>query len=155
IKTDVSYSLTVNPAKAVNDADITYQIDPVRKTIQKLDKTGNLLAEWGGEGSQDGQFSNPQLIGLDPQGQVYVYDKANAIQKFDANGRFLARWPASSAGSNGVDLAVSETGKIYLLLQTPAGSYLIQQLDSNGQILSQSGLDWSVYNFYTAQVDSA
>lgn len=154
IKTDASYSLTVSPTRTTNDSGTTYQIDPAHKTIQKFDKNGSLLAKWGGEGSQDGQFNNPQLIGLDLQDQVYVYDKVNSIQKFDANGRFLARWPASIAGNDGIDLAVNEAGKVYVLLQTPSRSYLLQQADATGQSLTQSSLDWSAYDLYTAQVDS-
>src|SRR5206468_177422 len=78
IKTDASYSLTANSTRAVTGEGTAYQIDPVNKTIQKLDKNGRLLTEWASKGSQNGQSSTPQLIGLDRQEQVYIYDSANS-----------------------------------------------------------------------------
>lgn len=153
IKTDASYSFTVNPTRAVTGEGTAYQIDPVNKTIQKFDKAGRLLTEWASKGSLGGQSSTPQLIGLDLQEQVYVYDNVNnSIQKFDSSGRFLMGWPVSNSGSTGISLAVTETGNIYLLLENSRG-YIFSKFDANGKLLTQSGFEGRG-NFYAIQIDS-
>ena len=53
------------------------------------------ILKWGTAGGSNGQFLNPRGIAVDPSGNVYVTDASGdtngQIQKFDANGNFLAR----------------------------------------------------------------
>jgi sugar lactone lactonase YvrE len=70
--------------------------------IEKFDKDGKFLAMFGSKGNGDGQFSpisdegvgtGPGGIAVDKAGNVYVADTWNhRIQKFDNNGKFLAKW---------------------------------------------------------------
>src|SRR5947207_11726156 len=50
------------------------------------------ILKWGTVGSEDGQFTTPRGIAVDPSGNVYVADASGdsrgQIQKFDANGTF-------------------------------------------------------------------
>ncbi len=39
--------------------------------------SGQFLANWGSEGSADGQFDQPQGIAVDTAGNVYVTDSGN------------------------------------------------------------------------------
>jgi len=49
----------------------------------KYDADGVLLAEWGGEGDQPGEFRSPVGVALGPDGLVYVADKGNSrVQVF-------------------------------------------------------------------------
>jgi len=51
--------------------------------IQKFDKDGNFITQWGSEGNADGQFNYPTGVALDAVGGVYVADSGNnRIQKF-------------------------------------------------------------------------
>ena len=44
------------------------------------------IAEWGTEGSSNGQFSSPSKIDIDLNGNVYVADKGNhRVQKFGSD----------------------------------------------------------------------
>ncbi len=77
------------------------------------------MAEWGGRGTDDGQFRRPRGVAVDAAGNVYVADTGNnRIQMFDSQGRFLAKWgtTGSSLGQfrrpSGV--AVDADGNIYV-----------------------------------------
>lgn len=55
--------------------------------IQKFDSEGNYLFEWGGHGSELGQFLRPQGITIDENDFLWVADACNhRIQVFDATG---------------------------------------------------------------------
>jgi hypothetical protein len=154
INNDVSYSLTTGPTRALTAEGQSYQLDPQHKIIQQFDKEGHLLNQWGSEGSGEGQFLEPQLLGLDRQQQVYVYDKVNFLQKFDATGHLLNRWPAFASSGDGVDLAVSETGEVHLLVKI-GGDYYLKKYTGKGEFLSLEKLSWLAYVSYPVQMDSA
>jgi tripartite motif-containing protein 71 len=93
--------------------------------ILKYDATGKQLTfGWNGitdvsnGGTGDGQFWSPGGIALDKQGNIYVADTANGrIQKFDATGRFLAKWglatPYSQPFIDPLEIAIDSQSKIY------------------------------------------
>lgn len=61
--------------------------------VIKFSMDGTYLFEWGEFGSKQGEFNIPHGIDLDNEGNVYVADRENnRIQKFDANGNFIAVW---------------------------------------------------------------
>jgi HEAT repeat protein len=154
INNDVSYSITTGPTRALTAEGQRYQLDPEHKIIQQFDKVGHLINQWGSEGSGEGQFLEPQLLGLDQQQQVYVYDKVNFLQKFDATGHLLNRWPAFASSGDGIDLAVSETGEVHLLVKI-AGNYYLNKYSGKGEFISLEKLGWLSYSSYPVQMDSA
>jgi len=92
--------------------DLTYD------RVQKYDASGTFLQYWGGYGSGDGQFINPEGIAFDPAGTVSVADTGNhRIQQFTANGTFIRQW-ACVGSENGQlqdpgDVAVDSAGNVY------------------------------------------
>ena len=61
--------------------------------VVKFSKDGTYLFEWGKFGNKQGEFNIPHGIDLDNEGNVYVADRENnRIQKFDAQGDFIAVW---------------------------------------------------------------
>ncbi|MEX0892022.1 MAG: peptidyl-alpha-hydroxyglycine alpha-amidating lyase family protein [Gemmatimonadota bacterium] len=61
--------------------------------IVKLAADGSFLMEWGGTGTEDGQFRDPHALAMDSQGRLFVGDRANSrIQIFDQQGKHLATW---------------------------------------------------------------
>jgi DNA-binding beta-propeller fold protein YncE len=66
--------------------------------VERYDALGNFLLAWGGAGSGNGQFTNPQGIAIDSTGDVYVADTGNnRIEKFDASGTYITQWSSSGA----------------------------------------------------------
>ena len=81
--------------------------------VHRMTPDGELIATWGGSGSDPGEFYIPHDIRCDEQGFVYVADRENhRIQVFDADGAVQAVWqslhrPAGIANARprrGVDL---------------------------------------------------
>lgn len=65
---------------------------PVETPVGELG-TGQFILQWGSQGSAAGQFEGPADVAVYEEGNVYVADLGNKrVQKFDANGKFLAAW---------------------------------------------------------------
>lgn len=82
---------------------------------------GQPSAGIGSPANPDGQFSQPQGIGVDAVGTVYVADSNNKrVQKFDRQGTFLGKWTAlTTSGFNGnpVDVA-ADTSRVWVIEQS-------------------------------------
>ncbi len=78
-------------AIAVDAKSNIYIVDGGNQRVQKFDSFGKFLTKWGAQGESDGLFSFPRSIAINESGDVYVVDK-RALQKFTAEGAFLARW---------------------------------------------------------------
>ena len=50
--------------------------------IQIFDTLGNFLTTWGRPGNKDVEFIHPLAVAVDNQGNIYVSDETNRIQKF-------------------------------------------------------------------------
>jgi DNA-binding beta-propeller fold protein YncE len=60
-----------------------YITDTGNHRVQKFDREGNFITQWGGFGNQDGQFNFPYGIAVDGRGSVFVVDSANSrVQQF-------------------------------------------------------------------------
>jgi DNA-binding beta-propeller fold protein YncE len=70
--------------------------------IQKFAPDGKFLFQWGGHGSEPGQFKRPQSLAIDEHDQVWVADACNhRIQVFDATGqsvRLVNVWGTAGNG---------------------------------------------------------
>ncbi|MFC3746080.1 S-layer homology domain-containing protein [Paenibacillus sp. GCM10012306] len=52
-----------------------------------------VFSQWGEDGEEEGQFSFPQGMAIDQEGNLYVADTMNSrVQKFTSNGQFLQQW---------------------------------------------------------------
>lgn len=83
---------------AVDATGSVYVADHMNNRIEKFHvyQSGGTWVEdltgvWGGLGAGPGQFNNPYGVTLDAAGNLWVADARNhRLQKFDANGKFLA-----------------------------------------------------------------
>jgi tripartite motif-containing protein 71 len=84
----------------VDDAGNLYVTDYAGDRVMKFSPDGAVLAEWGGPGTGQGQFSGPFGVTLDEHNGVYVVDQLNSrIQKFSPDGEFLAAWGGAGAAA--------------------------------------------------------
>ena len=111
---------------AADSAGHVYVVDLRKNLVQKYTSTGTLLAEWGTEGSGDGQFNLPMGIAVDGAGFVYVTEPyANRVQKFTSDGTFVTKWGTDGTGagefSHPSGIAVDDAGSVYVVdaLQPP------------------------------------
>ena len=124
-----------------------YVTDTGNKRIQKFDKEGNFLAQYGGGGVIAGRFDEPVGLAIDAQGNFYVADTWNRrVQKFDPEFTFLKEWPIygweSQSVANKPYLAVdSAAGLVYV---TDPEGYRVLVFDTEGNFrltFGQYGMD--------------
>jgi len=68
---------------AVDGSGDVYVSDTGNQRVQKFDREGNFITQWGGFGNGDGQFNFPYGIAVDARGGVFVVDSGNTrVQQF-------------------------------------------------------------------------
>ena len=126
-----------------------YVADSRNHRIQHLAADGTVLHTWGVFGDSntgavpDGAFNEPWDVAIGPDGSIYVTDTWNhRVQKFTADGRFLAKWgqfgqgetPTAFWGPRG--LAIDQQGRLYVM---DTGNKRVVVFDGNGNFLAQFG----------------
>ena len=80
--------------------------------VVKFAKDGTYLKEWGGTGSEPGQFRGLHAIEIGPDGRLYVADRSNnRVQIFDQEGKFIDEWAQFGRPSG---IAFDDQGRIYV-----------------------------------------
>lgn len=108
---------------AADNADNIFVADQGNYRIQEFTNTGAYVAQWGTNGSGDGQFRTLMGLGTDPAGNVYAVDAGKyngpVVNIFTSAGEFMCAFgifydgvsPGSYAGPSGV--AVGPDGIVY------------------------------------------
>jgi len=67
----------------IDGAGDVYVSDTGNHRIEKFDKEGNFITQWGGFGNGTGQFNFPYGIAVDAKGSVFVVDSGNTrVEQF-------------------------------------------------------------------------
>src|SRR3954465_3132460 len=99
------------------------------------------ILQWGTVGSEDGQFTTPRGIAVDPSGNVYVADASGdsrgQIQKFDANGNFSARVGQNNGTAQGFlnasRITTDSSGNVYATDgAVESASNVVKKFNSSG-----------------------
>lgn len=100
---------------------------------------GELLFEFGGTGTGDGEFQTPYGMAFDSLGDVYICDYFGArVEKFNSDGVFLFSWPIPSDRAD--HIAIDAAGDVYVTgytntmvhKYTPEGMPLLDWVSQSG-----------------------
>ena len=126
---------------AIDHEGNLFVTDTGNKRVQKFDAEGNPLGEWGGAGSEVGQFLEPVGIAIDQEANIYVADTWNQrVQVFDEDFQFVRQWRVDGwVGESIVNkpyLALDGQGRVYV---TDPEGYRVLVFSGEGELLSIFG----------------
>ena len=105
--------------------------------IQKFAPDGRFLLQWGGHGSEPGQFVRPQKIVFDADDHLWVTDAGNhRIQVFDTQGKLLKSWGTQGSKPGELyypyDIVLAPNDTLYIC---EYGNHRIQKFTRDGRSL--------------------
>lgn len=113
--------------------------------LDDLDNPDNLVWEFGGYGTEEREFHNPEGVAVDLSGNVYVADRGNGrIQKFDSDGIFISQWDTSATFtepdqlSDPTGIAIDGAGFVYV---ADGDNDQIVKFTANGTYFSHWGTE--------------
>jgi len=128
---------------AVRDAAGNYYVSEYGEfdRIQKFTADGEFLLEWGGHGSEPGQFLRPQHLQLDADGLLWVADSCNhRIQVFDGDGKVVRMWGTQGNLPGQLQypycLALDGQGHVYVC---EYGNHRVQKFTLEGESVARWG----------------
>jgi tripartite motif-containing protein 71 len=111
---------------AVDAAGNFYVADSANNRVQKFNKYGQFLIQWGS--ICDGCLRGPSGIAIDHEGRVLVVDSANRqVQTFASDGRFVSKWNAQPGR------IVADARRVYVFDWAHDG---MQVFDTSGLLLA-------------------
>ncbi|HEX9116066.1 MAG TPA: hypothetical protein VGA61_08360, partial [Anaerolineae bacterium] len=128
---------------SVGDDGNVYVTDTGNKRIQIFKPDGTFVAQFGGQGLDNGHFDEPVGLAHDVQGNWYVADTWNhRIQKFSGSYQYVAQWPvngwASQTVVNKPGIAIDATRGI--LYATDPENYRILAFGLDGTFKATWGM---------------
>jgi DNA-binding beta-propeller fold protein YncE len=104
--------------------------------VHRFTADGKLVTSWGAPGKEPGQFHLPHSLAFDPEGLLYVADRANKrIQIFTPDGAFVRQW-TGMGGPN--DITRAKDGTYVIAEQEDGGKpAYVSVWDANGKVLAR------------------
>lgn len=137
---------------ALDSQGNVYVADTWNSRVQVFTNEGRFLRKWGSYGTPtNGKFNTPSGIAVDAVGNVFVASEGMqvtfsagldrfSVQKFTAQGEFLARWgsPGYEPGQfdHPAGVAVDQAGNIYV---ADTRNNRVQKFSNEGNFLTQWG----------------
>ncbi|MCA9100535.1 MAG: hypothetical protein KDA63_05255 [Planctomycetales bacterium] len=128
---------------AVQDSQGNYYVAEYGEydRIQKFNREGEFLTQWGSQGFEPGQFRRPQNLAVDSDDNVWVVDACNhRVQQFDAEGKLLRIWGEKGDAPGQLyypyDLLFDDAGNLYI---SEFGNCRVQKFTPDGQSLGLWG----------------
>jgi DNA-binding beta-propeller fold protein YncE len=102
--------------------DVVYVADQFSAMVQKFDRAGTFLAQWGAFGDGAGQITQVGGLAADRSGRVYVLDSLNdRVEVFSSTGDFIGQWGTFGTQPGQFDLGIN--GGIAVLDDPSAGLF--------------------------------
>jgi DNA-binding beta-propeller fold protein YncE len=113
--------------------------------VQKFDPQGQFVLQWGGHGSETGQFVQPRSLAIDDSDHIWVADACNhRIQVFDATGdevKLVRCWGTEGREPGQLrypyGLALDHQGHVYV---AEFGNSRVQKFTVDGEFLASWGV---------------
>jgi sugar lactone lactonase YvrE len=98
-------------------------------------------AQFGTEGSGDGQFGEPADVAVDANGHLWVLDRGNdRVQEFSEAGEYLSQFGSTGSGNGQMrdpdGLAVSPAGDVWVL---DTGNQRLEEFSEDGAFIRTAG----------------
>ena len=118
--------------------------------VHRFSSEGRLIQFWGQPGKTEaGHFHLVHSLLIDPEGKVYVCDRANRrVQIFSPNGEFITMW----TGMGGPDNIVRDRDGIFYIAEQAdeSGDSHVSIWDGDGNVLQR----WPIRHAHGLWVDS-
>ncbi len=136
------WQLCPSSCVAVSDLGVAgdgsvYATSVATDSVHHLDAAGATLATFGGLGSADGKFRDPDGVAVAGDGSVYVADTENQrIQRFTGAGAYMSKWGQSGTTNSRFtalsDVAVGASGDVYTTDRSPLALRSVQRFNASG-----------------------
>jgi DNA-binding beta-propeller fold protein YncE len=116
--------------------------DEVNARVNVFSPSMALIASWGGQGRETGQFNQPTDLAISPSGEIaYVLDAYNhRIQPFDATGKPVHEWGSYGTGPGRFmapcAVTTARDGSVYV---SDSATHTVQRFDPTGRHLNTIG----------------
>ena len=119
--------------------------------VHRFTKDGQLIGSWGQPGkTEPGHFHLPHSVLVDPDGKVYVCDRANRrVQIFSPDGEYITSWTEGMGGPD--DISRDQDGVFYVAEQeVDGGSPYVSLWQADGTLITR----WEIRHAHGLWVDS-
>ena len=119
--------------------------------VHRFTGDGQLITSWGQPGNTEpGHFHLPHSCLVDPDGKVYVCDRANRrVQIFSPDGEFITQWTDGMGGPD--DISRDSDGVFYIAEQeVDGGAPHVSIWEADGTLITR----WEIRHAHGLWVDS-
>jgi DNA-binding beta-propeller fold protein YncE len=126
---------------AVDKGNDLYVADTGNHRVLKFSSSnGAVKKSWGKQGSGPGEFFSPTGIAVAPTNEVFIVDKGGRVQRFTAEGVFIAEFgkPGSGDGELGrpLGLCLDADGYVYV---ADTGNSRVLKFSPEGKLIAKLG----------------
>jgi RHS repeat-associated protein len=131
-----------DPASQLESQDAThFKFDALGRRTKADQQVATFDSMFGGEGSEDGEFSHPGGMVVDANGDLWVADVGNdRVQKLDDEGNFLSSFGSTGSGNGQfdgpTDIDIDSEGNLWVV---DSGNSRVQKFSASGEYVSQLG----------------